>query len=74
MSDRWPALMSRKDAAEYLDVSSRYFSDLVAMGKIRGVKFMSNSQPKYKRADLDSLIESMEYGQGREPQVNTTRS
>ena len=64
MPERWPALLSRKDAAEYLDISPRFFSDLVAMGKIRGVKILANSQPKYKRADLDAFIESMQYGQG----------
>ena len=69
-SNRWtPGLLSREDAAEYLSVSPRQFSDLIAMGKVKGVKFFANSIPKYKLADLDALIESMEYGQGRDPRT-----
>lgn len=64
MSERWPALMSRKEAAEYLGVSDRFFTDLIAQGRIRGVQFEKKGQPRYKRVDLDGLIESLEYGQG----------
>lgn len=64
MSERWPALMKRKEAAAYLNVSERFFTDLVAQGRVRGVKFDKSGQPRYKRVDLDELIESLEYGQG----------
>jgi excisionase family DNA binding protein len=64
VSERWPALMSRPDAARYLGVSSRFLTDLIAEGRIAGVVFHRGGQPRYKRADLDELIESLEYSQG----------
>ncbi len=64
MSERWPALMTREEAAEYLGIGKSSMSLLIAKGDIRGVKFYANGQPRYKRSDLDELIESLEYGQG----------
>jgi excisionase family DNA binding protein len=64
MSNRWPALLSRKDAAEYLGISPRSLSQLKAMGKIRSVKILGNGQPYYRRSELDEFVESLEYGDG----------
>ena len=61
---RWPALLNRKEAAEYLGVSASQVSILISSGKLKGVKFFSNSHPKYKKSDLDLFVESLEYGQG----------
>ena len=64
MADRWPALLTRKEAAEYLGVSPSTLSQLISMGRIRGVKLFTGGHPKYKRLDLDELIESLEYVAG----------
>ena len=65
MSERWPALLTRKEAAEYLSISPTSFSLLIAKGVIRGVKhYQAVRDPKYKRTDLDEYIESLEYGDG----------
>ena len=64
VSERWPALLSRKEAAEYLGVGERSLSTLKAMGLIKSVKMFANAQPKFKRVDLDEYIDSLEYGDG----------
>lgn len=67
-SHRWPALLTRKEAAEYLGIGKTSFSNLLARGVIRGVKHWSGARdPKYKRSDLDDYIESLEYGSGQCP-------
>lgn len=62
MSDRWPALLSRKEAAEYLGVSPAQVSLMKASQQIRSVKF--GTKILYRRSELDELIESLEYGDG----------
>lgn len=62
MSDRWPALLSRKEAAEYLGISAAQVSLMKANKQIRSVKF--GTKILYRRTELDDLIESLEYGDG----------
>lgn len=64
MADRWPALLTRNEVAEYLGVSARVVSQLKAAGKIRSVKLFHNSHPMYRRAEIDEFVESLEYGNG----------
>lgn len=68
MSERWPALMSRKDAAEYLGVSVSEIRNMKARGQIKSVLPRKGGDPKYRRSDLDQWIESLEYGDGKCPE------
>lgn len=52
---RWPAAMSRKQAAEYLSVSERTVSSLAAEGRLSRVRI--SGCVRYRREDLDRLIE-----------------
>ncbi len=64
MSERWPAVMSRRDAAEYLGISEREFSNLKALGVVHSVVHSFSSRPKYRRSDLDDYIETLEQADG----------
>ena len=56
------ALLNRRDAAEYLSVSYNTFRTFEASGDIKGIKFGSGRESRYRRSDLDSLIDRLESG------------
>ncbi len=60
MSDRWPALLSRELAAEYLGVSLTTFKRMIADGVISTV--LIRDMPRYKRSDLDAYIDDLPNG------------
>ena len=53
---RWPAAMSRIQAAEYLSVSERTVSNLVEQGRLRRVRIAGCV--RFRREDLDQLIDA----------------
>jgi excisionase family DNA binding protein len=63
MAERWPALMSRREAAEYLGTSVETISMEKANGKIKSV--MLRGTPKYSREALDEYIRSLPEGSGK---------
>lgn len=58
MTDRWPALMSKKDAAEYIGVSLTQFNRLIMSGTFIP-KRISDRRIGIRRAELDDFIESL---------------
>ena len=48
--------LTRKDAATYLGISTRYLDKLAAAGEIRRAKF--GAKTIYLRSELDSVLES----------------
>jgi excisionase family DNA binding protein len=48
--------LTRKDAAAYLGISTRYLDKLAAAGEIRRAKF--GAKTIYLRSELDSVLES----------------
>lgn len=62
MSDRWPALMSVKQAAEYLSTSEATVRRLKANGEIKSVRLRGDV--KYRRYDLDKFIDKLPEGSG----------
>jgi LPS sulfotransferase NodH len=55
ISPRWPALMTRKTAVEYLDVSEAAFEREIAAGRIPdGVMF--GSKPHWRKDALDKAL------------------
>lgn len=64
MSERWPALMSTEDAAEYLGLSVKSLHRLRAAERIRTVTIRDGSLIRFRRSDLDAFIEDLPYGNG----------
>ena len=64
--ERWPALLSLQDAAEYLGVSTQTVGRLKAAGAIRSV-VVKGTLIRYRRSDLDLYIERLPEGQGVSP-------
>ena len=62
MSDRWPALMKRDEAAAYLGIGVTTFNGLVASEQIKSVRIAGAI--RYRRTDLDSYVERLEEGRG----------
>lgn len=58
MTDRWPALMSKKDAAAYIGVSPSQFDRMLMAGELTP-KRISERRIGIRRADLDAFIESL---------------
>lgn len=55
VSARWPAMMSRKTAMEYLDVGEAAFEREIASGRIpEGVSF--GGRPHWRRDVLDKAL------------------
>lgn len=61
-SERWPALLSRAEAADYLGVSETTIAKLKAAEELRSV--VLRSLIKYRRTDLDRFIDDLPYGDG----------
>lgn len=62
MAERWPGLLSRNEAAEYLGVSIETISREKAAGKIKSVWI--RGMIKYRREDLDQYIRDLPEGDG----------
>ncbi|QDV22869.1 helix-turn-helix domain-containing protein [Aureliella helgolandensis] len=65
--ERWPALLSLQDAAEYLGVSTQTVGRLKARGAIRSVVVNGTTLIRYRRSDLDLYIERLPEGDGACP-------
>lgn len=61
-AERWPALMSRSEAADYLGVSENTLARLKASEELRSV--MLRSMVRFRRSDLDRFIDDLPYGDG----------
>ncbi len=62
MPERWPALLSTEEAAEYLGVSVSTIKRLAGADEIRTVKV--RSMYRYRRDDLDAFIGELPYERG----------
>ncbi len=62
MSERWPGLMTRRDAAEYLSVSVETISREKANGNIKSV--LLRGMVMYSREALDNYIQGLPEGNG----------
>jgi excisionase family DNA binding protein len=62
VSERWPALMSTSDAAEYLGLSESTLRRLRGGGELSSVRVRGVT--RYRRIDLDRFIESLPEGVG----------
>lgn len=63
MSERWPALLTREEAAEYLGCSIETISRLKAAEQIRSVA-LKGSIIRYRRTDLDHLVDNLPFADG----------
>ena len=57
------ALLTRKDAAAYLSISYTTFLAYEASGDVKGIKIGTGKEKRYRRSDLDTLIDKMEQGE-----------
>lgn len=64
MSERWPGLLSREEAADYLGVSIETLSRMKAGGELRSVTLRGGSIIRYRRVDLDAFIDNLPFGDG----------
>jgi excisionase family DNA binding protein len=64
MSDRWPALLKREEAAEYLGVGVTTLNGLRASEQIKSVRVL-DGVIRYRRSDLDEFIERLEEDKGQ---------
>jgi excisionase family DNA binding protein len=62
MTERWPALLKRDEAAAYLGVGVTTFNGLVAVEEIKPVRIAGAI--RYRRTDLDGYVERLEEGRG----------
>ncbi len=62
MAERWPALLTREEAAEYLGVSVETVSREKAAGRIKSK--VLRGKYLYSRDDLDRYISDLPYGVG----------
>jgi hypothetical protein len=56
------ALLTRKMAADYLSIGLPLFDQYQASGDIKGIPIASGKEKRYRRSDLDELIEAMAAG------------
>lgn len=64
MSERWPALLTAEDAAEYLSISVKSLHRLRAAERIKAVTIRDGSFIRFRRTDLDAFIDDLPYGNG----------
>lgn len=57
------ALLNRAMAADYLSVSETFFRSLESSKDVQGIPIGTGKERRYRRADLDELIEKMAAGQ-----------
>ena len=65
VSERWGALLSRKEACIYLSIRESKFNELVASGHFQGVMVASDRLIRYKKSDLDDFIQRLPTGRGK---------
>lgn len=65
MPERWPALLSREEAAEYLGVSPKTIARIKSLGQIRSVQL--RGKILFRRTELDAFIDELPYGDGNCP-------
>ena len=65
MAERWPGLLDRSEAAEYLGVSTMTISREKACGRLRSVGI--RGMIKYRREDLDQYIRDLPEADGECP-------
>lgn len=65
MPERWPGLLSKNEAAEYLGVSPKTIGRMKALGQIRSVSL--RGKILYRRSELDAFIDELPYGDGNCP-------
>jgi hypothetical protein len=53
------ALLTRKMAADYLSIGLPLFDQYQASGDIKGIPIASGKEKRYRRSDLDDLIEAI---------------
>jgi hypothetical protein len=51
------ALLSRQMAADYLSIGNTMFRQFEASGDIKGIEIGSGKEKRYRRSDLDDLVE-----------------
>lgn len=71
--DRWPALLTLSDAANYLGVGETVIKQLRASEQISSVK-IREKLIRFRRVDLDKFIEQLPAGGGEFPAGNKKRS
>ncbi len=64
------ALLGRRDAADYLSISYTMFKAFEASGDIKGIKIGTGRECRYRRSDLDNLIDRLEL---QDTQVDRTK-
>ncbi|GAB5404573.1 MAG: hypothetical protein Aurels2KO_28040 [Aureliella sp.] len=64
--ERWPGLLTKEAAAEYLSCSVDYIKRLKASGRLKTVK-LGERQYRFRRWDLDLFIDALHYGTGVAP-------
>jgi excisionase family DNA binding protein len=62
MSDRWPALLNKQLAAEYLCFSIRTIERLVADGKLKTCLVRGSKDIRFRRSELDDFVEGLPSG------------
>jgi hypothetical protein len=67
--DRWPQLLTADEGAEYLGMSRRTFLQMRSDRLVRSV--LIRGMPRYRRSDLDRLVDELPYGQGNCPANET---
>jgi excisionase family DNA binding protein len=64
MSERWPALLTREEAAEYLGIGITALNSLRASGELKSVR-IREATIRYRKSDLDKLVESLPEESGK---------
>lgn len=63
--ERWPELMTRAQAAEYLAMSETSFDSPRQLAKLRSVKIPNTSMIRFRRWEIDKWIDTLPYGEGK---------
>jgi len=61
MSPRWPALLDKQQAAEYLSISVRTLERLMADETLRPVAVRGSDLIRFRRIELDDYIQSLSH-------------
>ena len=63
--ERWPALLTQSQAADYLSVCEKTLQRLKAAEEIKSVMIRGGSIIRFRRTDLDRFIEELPEGNGK---------
>jgi excisionase family DNA binding protein len=61
--ERWPALLSREEAAAYLGIGVTLLNSLRAREEIKSVQI--GSAIRYRRTDLDAFVAELKESKGK---------